>query len=42
MSKVESGTELINKRDQSVWNTGAGSIIFTENGAERGLQITHS
>ena len=42
MSKVESGTELINKRDQSVWNTGAGSIIFTENGAERGLQITHA
>ena len=42
MSKVESGAALINKMDQSVWNTGAGAVTFTENGADKGLQITHN
>ena len=42
MSKVESGTALINKQGQSTWTSGAGAIVHDENTAEKRLQFSHN
>lgn len=42
MSEVESGTELINKLGESVWNSGAGAIVHDENTAQKRLQFSHN
>lgn len=41
MSKVESGTEFVTKRGQTVWNTAAGSIVADENTGNEKMQISH-
>ena len=42
MSRVESGTELINKKGLSTWTSGAGAIVHDENTAEKRLQFSHN
>lgn len=39
-SKVKSGGELIENRDESVLNTAGGSIIFKSTGANKGIHIS--
>ena len=42
MSKVESGTEFINERGQTVWNDKSGNITFDNNSGQERLQFSHS
>ena len=42
MSKVESGTEFINERGQTVWNDKAGAIVFDNNTGQERLQFSHN
>lgn len=39
--KVESGTEFVTKRGQTVWNTAAGSIVSDETTGNEKIQISH-
>ena len=42
MSKnVETGTEFITKRTQTVWNTEGGSIVSDGNTGQERIQISH-
>lgn len=40
--QIESSTEYVTKRNQIVWNTGAGALVFDENTGQERLQWTHN
>ena len=39
--KIESPTEYVTKRSQSVWNTGAGAMVWDENTGQERWMLTH-